>query len=226
MRKHRATYDPSYLRYLEKHPEAAKNEPTGHVTTWGSPENTSTKWYATEKQYGDVGSGIGVSPANKVPWESHSGTYPPNPTPMQGAGDRPGSGAIVPKLQAQGYPELTYGVRHDDSMDRTIVGDKRQYNENPQVWRDGGRDFIRNIQDHTELLDTALGSRGFVRNDQADFGGTRRYEHKMSGDYAEIVPRANGQKVNLYDRTQRLLGSADTFSGIDGLLGERYEASS
>ena len=227
MKKRRASYDPSYVRYLEKHPEAAKNEPTGHITTYGSPDNNSTKWYA-EKQYpGSERDKLMVSDnelrfGNNQPTPNFpTGGYPKNPNLDYNLGEERGP-YTQPKLQAQGDPKVTYGVRQDDSMDRTIVGDKRVYNDNPQVWREGGRDMIQNSQDHSELIDQALGAHGFIRNEMANFGGTKRYEHKLSGDYAEVVPSSNGQKINFFDRSQRLLGSSDTFSGMDGLLGERY----
>src|SRR3989442_15921162 len=46
----------------------------------------------------------GTSPnplAGQYPPNPLAGQYPPNPTPMQGAGDNPGTGAVMPNLQVQ-----------------------------------------------------------------------------------------------------------------------------
>src|SRR3989441_6086765 len=40
-----------------------------------------------------------------------SGTYPANPTPMQGPGDKPSTQAVMPKVQVQGDPRQVYGIR-------------------------------------------------------------------------------------------------------------------
>ena len=40
-----------------------------------------------------------------------SGTYPANPTPMQGPGDNPNTQYVSPKVQVQGKPEEVYGIR-------------------------------------------------------------------------------------------------------------------
>jgi hypothetical protein len=40
-----------------------------------------------------------------------SGTYPANPTPMQGPGDKPSTQAVMPKVQVQGDPRQVYGIK-------------------------------------------------------------------------------------------------------------------
>ena len=56
-----------------------------------------------------------------------AGQYPPNPTPMQGAGDYPSTGAVMPKFQVQGNVSDAYGTsRSQSGMDRTAIGDKRR----------------------------------------------------------------------------------------------------
>lgn len=254
------------------------------TSTYCSPEHAN-------KQYPDVGSGIAVSPVNRLPWEftDHkqeipigpkpqeipsneiqdnqgagtqenfpSGTYPPNPTPMQGAGDNPQTGAVMPKLQVQGDVGATYGVQPAErggatpgtgekympsptvqpvgsvapvpneslthpGMDRTAIGDKWQPGHTTQG-REGGRDYIdASIIGHADMVDQSMGARGFVRNEIADFGGPLRYEHKMTGDFAVTEGGRGGYiTVSFYDRTGTLLFQANTFSGIDGFLGERF----
>jgi hypothetical protein len=41
----------------------------------------------------------------------NAGTYPSNPTPMQGPGDNYSTQAVMPKLQVQGVPAQVYGIR-------------------------------------------------------------------------------------------------------------------
>jgi len=55
-----------------------------------------------------------------------SGTYPANPTPMQGPGDNPATRAVMPKLQVQGDPQEAYGVRSvtRPGASRTVIDDK------------------------------------------------------------------------------------------------------
>jgi len=45
-----------------------------------------------------------------------AGTYPTNPTPMQGPGDEQATGAVMPKLQVQGDPKEVYGIRQAAKM--------------------------------------------------------------------------------------------------------------
>lgn len=157
------------------------------------------------------------------------GLYPVNPTPMQGWGDRRDAEAVMPKLQAGGDPATTYGIqRIGESQsipgaERTIVGDKWKYENNPQVYRDNGDWMQANVQDHWEMLDKLLGGYGFIRNLTAELSqDSRRYEDKATGATALAATTLKGHlQVTFFDRTGAMIGTEETFSGLDSLL-SRY----
>ncbi len=79
----------------------------------GVPSQTAVQAIAPGAFSSDT-QGAGTSP------NPPTGQYPPNPTPMQGAGDNPGTGAVMPKLQVQGDPAQVYGVRQPSAIDHAI----------------------------------------------------------------------------------------------------------
>lgn len=98
-----------------------------YTTTYLSPENCENS--PDSLKYPDRGSGIGVTPANKLSWEElsdeepptagtgedyPSGTYPPNPNLVHD-----GEGQVVtPKLQVQGDVTEAYGLERIEQINR------------------------------------------------------------------------------------------------------------
>src|SRR5713101_7120531 len=118
-------------------PEAKTPDPNASATTYGNiPHGTESENDQDTSEQDRVARLTGVAVGDKftqasvneqatygmsIPSSSQaaagstanypSGTYPANPTPMQGPGDKPSTQAVMPKVQVEGDPSEVYGIR-------------------------------------------------------------------------------------------------------------------
>ena len=85
-------------------PEAKTPDPNVSATTYGNIPKGLDVVYGQTKPTAEQAAGAGKR--QNFP----SGTYPANPTPMQGPGDNRATQAVMPKIQVQGNPHQAYGL--------------------------------------------------------------------------------------------------------------------
>src|SRR6266571_1243760 len=109
-------------------PQAKTPDPNVSATTYGNIPKGLDVVYGQTKPTAEQAAGAGTR--RNFP----SGTYPANPTPMQGPGDNRATQAVMPKIQVQGNPRTTYGIKTDSDFYDTPVGAKArdQTNVNPR----------------------------------------------------------------------------------------------
>lgn len=109
-------------------------------------------------------------------------------------------------------------------MDRTVVGDKWKYEYDLQHYNQNGVPYLQaTLPSHWDLLDRLFGSREFVRNDIAAGLDKRRFENKMTGEYAwaQATPD-NTIEVQVFDRTGRLLATLPDYANMQMYLQQAY----
>lgn len=126
-----------------------------------------------------IESGEGAGKSDNFP----SGTYPVNPTPMQGPGDNPATGAVMPKLQVSGDPRLVYGVRRFGKSWVTIRGQ--------HIYIPTSGESIST--EHEKVTQAGYEDAGTGLSPFSDAKHVHRYIHPNSGRTLDIHTDAQGR---------------------------------